>query len=293
MNRIIKAALQITIFALSIQACGHATGDAVNREGSNLHAIVIEPVACPRKCEAFLITLHPGGEWSYDNRAAGETFNGRSSVARSSFTEIERIVRVGGPNFTTNVGERPPIDTEATVTALTTHGALVSFIPNHGSNDLRFAVRQIVRNVQMLVDARISARQKRLSDYSALVSLTLTESAYSRACPGIVATFRGGISSAVITSIEARRNTIQFNEPLTNVAQILRQNGVAKLHPRYPVRWHDVRGVNLDLSYQNSEPFSIAAPDRTQWPANLSKTVLSLNRILRAHNAIERACHAI
>lgn len=68
--------------------------------------------------------------------------------------------------------------------------------------------------------------------------------------------------------------------PFSRVISLLRASNFSHLEPEYQLRVQDVYGVGFEFDYRDGFSYTVDAPDRTQWTADVAELVGAFNQLI-------------
>ena len=267
-----------------------------SRRSSLVSALYMDDGPCPGryKCKQSTTTITESGDWTYAPLQGGEELKGSLRSLSPYFHSLSQdpaISRAWGRPST----KAKCLTSKAFSVVLSTSSHSYERIScQTGGKELAglaATVQKMREAVVKRVAIQLERRAVKLQKFDLLSGVAVRQSPFGRRC--INATFRFSRAhkfTAVVERIEFTSAPIHARVPFSAAVEALQRAGVSRLLRSYPIRAEDLTNVSLDLFYSDDFVYSVRAPDRSMWPAALTKAVKALDRLAFEVAAVRSEC---
>ncbi len=259
------------LVCLTLTACAPAP------QPDHISKIAVAQNICDPRCREWGMTLHPDGLVEYSDDGPGNELGVHAKP--NWYPQLASMLAKKTAFFSPRTDYRRIADPQDTtwITAWVDGRERQVMIPSlqatYAEDQALRGLRSLVQFVQVVAGSSI--RMKRYAEYRRLENVDALESVEFRAngcfgtCPAYTVEFNRDGSATIDDFDFASRKRIHARAriPFTKVLEILRTTGLMQLQHSYALKWKDVPGARLQLSYRHAFSFVSDGPDWTQWSA--------------------------
>lgn len=270
--------------------CASCAGRAADKVAlpSTPTSVILTVRSCGNDCIPYTASLAADGAWTFRQDSDAEQFSGRVDNAKSILNNLVAISRSDRP-FELAANQKPRGSTAA-LTAYTAEGAYWYPVISGQRTAIANFVEQTASHIRQKALRQMAERRAHIAQLDQLSRLEFSQAPFYDCTSLRASAAKHRVTIAVTTRGRVKPVALTVSTPLSQFVNVLRRNGSENLHAIYRAKWHDLTGITLLLKYKDGWQFDLSAPDRTQWPANLTQLVKQFDALLLGSGHLRKIC---